>query len=56
MRHAYAVGVGTAAGITSGLVGWGGAQIIIPSMLYPSLLANYTPNYQQLASLSHHYH
>merc|ERR1719183_3140171 len=42
MRHAYAVGVGTAAGITSGLVGWGGAQIIIPSMLYPSPLASYS--------------
>ena len=42
MRHAYAVGVGTAAGITSGLVGWGGAQIVIPSMIYPSPLANYS--------------
>ena len=42
MRHAYAVGVGTAAGITSGLVGWGGAQIVIPSMSYPSPLASYS--------------
>jgi len=42
MRHVYAVGIGTAAGITSGLVGWGGAQIIIPSMLYPSPLASYS--------------
>ena len=41
-QNFYAIAVGTAAGVTSGLVGWGGAQIIIPSMLYPSPLASYS--------------
>ncbi|KAL7532530.1 hypothetical protein ACHAWF_004170 [Thalassiosira exigua] len=42
MRHAYALAVGTVAGVTSGLVGWGGAQIVIPSMSYPGPLASYS--------------
>lgn len=42
LRHGYAMAVGTAAGVTSGLVGWGGAQVTIPSMSHPGLLASYS--------------
>ena len=34
-RHAFAGAVGLAAGTTVGLVGWGGAQFIIPGMTHP---------------------
>jgi len=34
--------VGATAGLTAGLVGWGAAQVIIPSMIYPSPLASYS--------------
>lgn len=34
-RHLYAFCVGTAAGATVGTVGWGGAQVIIPSLTLP---------------------
>ena len=42
MRHAYATAVGTAAGAAVGIVGWGGAQVIVPSMTYPGPLASYS--------------
>ncbi len=41
-RHLYATIVGVAGGATVGMVGWGGAQIIIPSMTYPASFANYS--------------
>ncbi|VEU44281.1 unnamed protein product [Pseudo-nitzschia multistriata] len=34
-KHAYACTVGTVAGFTVGLVGWGGAQVLIPAMTAP---------------------
>jgi uncharacterized membrane protein YfcA len=39
-RHFYAFAVGTVAGMTVGVVGWGGAQIIIPAMTLPMSVAN----------------
>lgn len=42
-RNLYAFTVGTAAGCAVGLCGWGGAQVIIPSMTLPSVsFANYS--------------
>lgn len=41
-RHLYATIIGAAGGATVGMVGWGGAQIIIPSMTYPASFANYS--------------
>jgi len=41
-KSLYAFGVGTAAGFTIGIVGWGGAQILIPAMTVPLPLANYS--------------
>lgn len=35
-RHLYSLVIGSAAGATVGLVGWGGAQIIIPAMAWPN--------------------
>ena len=45
-RHVYAVVVGTAAGAVTGLVGWGGAQTIIPAMT----MAHPAANLSQLAA------
>jgi len=42
MRHVYAMAVGATAGTTVGVVGWGGAQVIIPSMTHPGSLANFS--------------
>lgn len=42
LRHLYAFGVGTAAGASIGLVGWGGAQVIVPSMTVPFSFAGYS--------------
>lgn len=39
-RHLYAVFVGSAAGAVTGLVGWGGAQTIIPAMTLAIPVAN----------------
>ena len=39
-RHLYALAVGSAAGAVTGLVGWGGAQTIIPAMTMPIAVAN----------------
>lgn len=41
-RKLYATAVGSAAGATVGMVGWGGAQVIIPLMTHPSNFANFT--------------
>ncbi|CAJ1956323.1 unnamed protein product [Cylindrotheca closterium] len=41
-RNLYAFTVGTAAGCAVGLCGWGGAQVIIPSMTLPMSFANYS--------------
>jgi len=45
-RHLYSLTVGSAAGATVGLVGWGGAQIIIPAMAWSH------PNYAGLSQLA----
>lgn len=42
LRHGYALVVGGAAGLTAGLVGWGGAQVLIPSMTLPIPLASHS--------------
>jgi len=42
MRHAYAMAVGATAGATVGIVGWGGAQVIIPAMTHPGSYANFS--------------
>lgn len=39
-RNLYAVSVGVAAGGTVGVVGWGGAQVIIPALTFPASFAN----------------
>lgn len=41
-KSLYAFGVGTAAGFTIGIVGWGGAQILIPAMTLSLPIANYS--------------
>ncbi len=46
-RNAYAVVVGAAGGATVGIVGWGGGQVIIPSMTYPNPAF---ANFSQLAA------
>lgn len=46
-RSLYAFTVGTVAGCTVGLCGWGGAQVIIPSMTLP---LNGLANYSQLTA------
>lgn len=43
IRRLYAISVGVAGGTTVGIVGWGGGQIIIPSMTYPNpAIANFS--------------
>lgn len=42
LRHAYALSVGTAAGATVGIVGWGGAQVVIPSLTLRIPVASYS--------------
>lgn len=42
IRNLYATAVGTLAGTTFGIVGYGGAQVIIPFMTLPFPIANYS--------------
>ena len=52
-RYAASAGIGLAAGATLGLVGWGGAQVIQPSLTHPALgLSQLAASGVSLASLS----
>ena len=42
IRNLYATAVGALAGTTFGIVGYGGAQVIIPFMTFPFPIANYS--------------
>lgn len=41
-RHLFSTAVGAVAGATVGLVGWGGAQVIIPAMTLPLSVASFS--------------
>ena len=51
LRNVYAFGVGSVAGATVGMVGWGGAQIILPAMTASSTsILSAVANYSQLSA------